>query len=134
MLNADYSIATMIAHALIAILFIGAGIINAFSRVRSRQHIEHFSELGLPFPRLVLLTGYTLQFGGGLMVLSGWYAAVGALMLIVFTITAMLAYHHFWIMSEVARRNTARLFFLNNCAVLGGLVLIAEPAVTWFGF
>lgn len=133
MLNADYSIATMIAHALIAVLFIGAGIINAFSKVRSRQHVEHFFELGLPFPRLVLLTGYALQFGGGLMVLTGWHADIGALLLIVFTVTAMLAYHHFWTMSELGRRNTARLFFLNNCAVLGGLVLIAEPVLARLG-
>jgi uncharacterized membrane protein YphA (DoxX/SURF4 family) len=133
MFHADHSIATLVAHALIAVLFIGAGVINAFSKTRTRQHVEHFAALGLPLPRLVLFAGYALQFAGGLMVLVDWHADVGALMLIVFTATAMLTYHHFWTMKDTVRCNTARLFFLNNCAVLGGLILIAEPALLRLG-
>lgn len=133
MLHADHSLIAVTAHLLVAVLFIGAGVINAFSPTRTRQHIEHFAALGLPAPWLVLFVGYALQFGGGLMVLFDWHADIGALMLIVFTITAMLTYHHFWTMQDPARRNTARLFFLNNCAVLGGLILIAEPALLRLG-
>jgi putative oxidoreductase len=133
MFHVDHSIVTLAAHALVAVLFIGAGVINAFSETRTRLHAEHFAALGLPAPWLVLFVGYALQFSGGSMVLFDWHADVGALMLIVFTVAAMLAYHNFWTMKDSARRNTARLFFLNNCAVLGGLVLIAEPALPRVG-
>lgn len=129
MFHADHSFVEIVAHILVAVLFIGAGAVNASSKVRSRQHAEHFASLGLPLPWVVLCSGYLLQFTGGTMVLIDWYADIGALMLIVFTIVAMLAYHHFWRMEEIVRRNTARLFFLNNCGVLGGLLLIAEPAL-----
>lgn len=129
MFHADHSLIEMAAHGLVAVLFIGAGAVNASSRQRSRQHAEHFAALGLPAPWLVLCAGYALQFTGGAMVLADWHADRGALLLIVFTITAMLAYHHFWRMEEPVRRNTARLFFLNNCGVLGGLALIAEPSL-----
>ena len=129
MFYAEHSAVEAVAHGLVATLFIGAGIVNAFSRLRTRQHADHFASLGVPFPRLVLLTAYFLQFCGGFMVLLDWHAAIGAMMLIVFTVAAMLTYHHFWRMKEPARRNNARLFFLNNCGVLGGLLLIAEPAL-----
>lgn len=128
MFHASHSIVEMIAYGLIAFLFIGAGVLNASSKKRSRQHAEHFAGLGVPFPWLVLCTGYALQFCGGLMVLIDWHADIGALMLIVFTVAAMIFFHHFWRMEESMRRINARLFFLNNCGVLGGLMLIAAPA------
>jgi len=103
MFHADHSGAAVAAHILIAVLLIGAGAVNASSKVRSRQHGEHFAGLGVPFPWLALM---------------------------VFTVAAMLACHHFWRIAEPVRRNTARLFFLNNCDVPGGLALIAEPALT----
>ena len=133
MFHAGHSAIEVIAHGLVALLFIGAGAFNLLSEARSRQHAEHFASLGLPFPWLILGTGYAMQFSGGLMVLFDWHADIGALILIVFTIAAMFAYHHFWRISEPMRRNTARLFFLNNCGVLGGLLLIAEPALSAIG-
>jgi uncharacterized membrane protein YphA (DoxX/SURF4 family) len=129
MFHDGHSAAEIAAHGLIALLFLGAGLVNATSRARSAQHVAHFAAQGLPFPQGVLLTGYALQFIGGAMVLVDWHAETGALLLIVFTVTAMLAYHHFWRIDDPVRRNTARLFFLNNCGVLGGLLLIAEPAL-----
>lgn len=133
MFHADHSIVEIISHGLVAVLFIGAGAVNAFSKQRSLQHVAHFASLGLPLPWIVLCTGYALQFSGGLMVLADWHADIGALFLIAFTIVAMLAYHHFWRIEEPLRYNTARLFFLNNCGVLGGLLLIAEPALLNIG-
>lgn len=129
MFHADHSIVEVIAYGLVACLFIGAGLLNASSKKRSRLHAEHFAALGLPFPWLVLFIGYALQFSGGLMVLIDWHAEIGALMLIVFTLAAMIFFHHFWRMEESMRRINARLFFLNNCGVLGGLLLIAAPAL-----
>ena len=107
MYHSDHSTVEVIAYGLVAFLFIGAGAFNALSKARSRQHAEHFASLGLPYPWLVLCTGYAMQFGGGLMVLFDWHADIGALILIVFTVAAMLAYHHFWRISEPMRRNNA---------------------------
>jgi uncharacterized membrane protein YphA (DoxX/SURF4 family) len=130
MFHADHSAIVVVAYGLVACLFIGAGLANATSRVRTDQHVAQFAALGLPFPRLILYCGYAMQFVGGFLVLIDWHADAGAIILIVFTIAAMLAFHHYWRMSDPARRNTARLFFLNNCGVLGGLALIAEPALS----
>ena len=133
MFHAEHSLVQIIAHMLVAYLFICAGAVNASSKLRSRQHAEHFAALGYPLPWLVLITGYGVQFTGGAMVLADWHADIGAIALMVFTIVAMLSYHHYWRFSEPARRNTARLFFINNCGVLGGLLLIAEPALVRIG-
>lgn len=133
MFHVEHSLVQIIAHMLIAYLFICAGAVNAASRARSRQHAEHFASLGYPLPWLVLITGYCFQFIGGMMVLADWHADIGAIGLMVFTIVAMFSYHHYWRFSDPVRRNTARLFFINNCGVLGGLLLVAEPAFMRIG-
>lgn len=133
MFHDDHSIVEIVAYALVAVLFVGAGVINASSKMRIRQHVEHFAAQGIPYPCLVLFSGFAMQFYGGFTVLFDWHADIGALILIVFTVAAMVSYHHFWTMQDPARRNPARLFFLNNCAVLGGLLLIAEPALARLG-
>jgi hypothetical protein len=82
MFHADHSAAAVTAHILVAVLSIGAGAVDAASRVRSRQHGEHFAGLGVPFPWLAPFTGHGLQSRAGAMVLIDWPADKGAPILI----------------------------------------------------
>ena len=129
MFHADHSAIAVAAHLLVAFLFIWTGIYNASSVERTRQRTEVFAKLGLPFPRLILWTGYVLQWTGGVMVLIDWHAGIGAVLLIAFTLAAEITFHNYWAMTDPLRRAYHRLLFLNNCGVLGGLLLIAEPAL-----
>jgi uncharacterized membrane protein YphA (DoxX/SURF4 family) len=46
------------------------------------------------------------------------------MLLITFTITATAIFHRFWQVTDPVRRNLGRLFFLNNTAITGGLLLL----------
>ena len=59
--------------------------------------------LGLPFPWIALAATLVVQIGGGLMVLVGWQARLGALLLAAFTIVATLLAHDFWSLSGLER-------------------------------
>jgi putative oxidoreductase len=66
----------------------------------------------------------TVQLGGGLSLLLGIEARVGALLLLLFLIPVTLMYHPFW------KRLGAELVaeadhFLSNLAIIGGLLVIA---------
>ncbi|MGE3247536.1 MAG: DoxX family protein [Beijerinckiaceae bacterium] len=112
----------IVAQIMIAILYIGTGIINA--GWRQANIIPRMGQLGTPMPRLSLYIGFAMQFVGGFMILFDWHARIGAALLIVFTLLAAAIFHRFWEMNDPYRYDTHRQFLFNNTAVIGGLLFI----------
>lgn len=110
-------------RALILGFFIVTGLCN-LTPYQIRGHIERMAEFGTPFASAAFWTGIVMQFTACVLILAGWHAAVGYCMLIVFTVTASAIFHRFWEMKDPMRSNFARLFFLQNCALVGGLLLL----------
>ena len=105
--------------------FVVAGLCNLVP-ARVKDHIERMRAFGTPCPALVHWSGIAIQFTGCALILSGWHADIGVLLLIVFTIAATAIFHRFWNMQEPARRNVSRVMFLNNIGVLAGLLLLLQ--------
>jgi putative oxidoreductase len=78
---------------------------------------------GLPFSEFLLIGTIAFEIGGGLMVLLGWHARFGALLLAVFTIAATLVFHNFWAV-DAAQFSGQLSQFMKNLAILGGLFYI----------
>lgn len=116
----------MIAQIMIAILFIGTGVINA--GWRQSNIIPRMGQLGVPFPKLSLHIGFVMQFIGGFMLLFDWHARYGAMLLIFFTLLAAVIFHRFWQMQDPYRYDTHRQFLFNNTAVIGGLLFVISRA------
>ena len=107
---------------LIAVLFLGTGLINATTKVQ--QHVDRMAAMNIPAPRLVLWIGFAMQFVGGIMVLVDIWTATGAVILIVFTIVASAIFHRYWLVDDPLRRHFHVSFLFSNCAVVGGLLLL----------
>lgn len=105
--------------------FVVAGLCN-LAPARVKDHIERMGASGTPFPALAHWSGIAIQFTGCALIVGGWHAEVGVLLLIVFTIAATAIFHRFWNMHEPARRNVSRVMFLNNIGVLAGLLLLLQ--------
>lgn len=116
----------IVAQIMIAILFIGTGIINA--GWRQGNIIPRMGLLGVPLPKLSLYIGFVMQFAGGFMILFDWHARYGAMLLIFFTLLAAVIFHRFWQMNDPYRYDTHRQFLFNNTAVIGGLLFIIARA------
>jgi putative oxidoreductase len=108
---------------LIVVFFLVAGVSN-LTRARIRDHIERMRANGMPAAAPAFWFGITLQFSACALLLTGWHADIGALFLIVFTLAATAIFHRFWELADAQRRNLGRLFFLNNLAITGGLLLL----------
>ena len=121
-MHADHSVLEIIAHAMIAFLFLFRGI-TAIPRFD--DHLGRFQKLGVPFPRLVLTGGFVTMLVGGVMVLIDYHTAYAAAALIVFTAMANFLYHYFWAMDDPRQRQTHTWIFCNNVAVMGGLLMVA---------
>jgi putative oxidoreductase len=81
------------------------------------------AKAGMPMPDLLLAGAIACEIGGGLMVLLGWHACWGALLLIIFTVPATLMFHNFWAVDAAEYQNQFN-HFMKNVAMLGGLVYI----------
>lgn len=78
---------------------------------------------GMPFPELLLVGAIVFEIGGGLMVLLGWNARWGALLLAALTIPATLVFHDFWAV-DASQYQDQFNHFMKNLAILGGLAYI----------
>jgi putative oxidoreductase len=76
-----------------------------------------------PAPKLLTAAGIAMQIGFGALMASGFYPAVAAAGLLVFTIAATLMAHSFWTYPE-AERGMQINAFLGNAIMAGGLLAL----------
>lgn len=112
----------ILAHIMIAFLFLhrGLGAIGRFDHHRAR-----LSARSIPLPGLALALGLGMMLVGGASVAFGIFTAIGAGLLIVFTVAATVLYHDFWTVRDPEGRRRQATSFSYNIAVVGGLLLIA---------
>ena len=107
---------------LLAFLFLGTGLVNVTAKFR--QHLERMVAIGVPCAKPVLIAGFAMQFEGGLLVALDWQRAIGATILIVFTVLATAIFHQFWRVEDPLRRHLHLSFIFSNCGIVGGLLLL----------
>ena len=105
---------------LITAIFLNSGYekITGFAAVSAMM-----AKMGMPMADLLLAGAIVCEIGGGLMVLLGWNACWGALLLIVFTVPATLMFHNFWAVDAAQYQNQFN-HFMKNLAIVGGLLCI----------
>jgi putative oxidoreductase len=87
------------------------------------QTAQYMQAQGMPLVPLFLVGAIVLELAGGLSVLLGFHARLGAALLILFLIPATLIFHNFWAL-QGPEQQLQMIMFLKNVAILGGLLLI----------
>jgi uncharacterized membrane protein YphA (DoxX/SURF4 family) len=106
----------------IAAAFLATGIRNAFWKFG--QHLDRMVATGVPQAKAVLATGFLLQFAGASLVALDYRRALGACLLIAFTVLASAIFHRWWLAPDPLVRHLLVSALLVNCAVVGGLLLV----------
>ena len=75
------------------------------------------------YPNILLGTIIFLLFLGSILVLIGYYARVGAFLLLVYWLTFTVIVYSFWNDPPLVQRLNA-LYFMRNIALSGGLLLL----------
>ena len=110
-------IVTIGGRALVAILFVLAGLAKILN---PRPFLEHMTHFGVP--TFFLPAVIALELGAGLALLIGWRIRDAAGALAVFCVmTAAIFHYQLWI-------NTERTLFLKDLAIAGGLFVMAANA------
>lgn len=110
----------LLGRILIALIFLKSGVekIIGFSAVAGFMAAK-----GMPAAEFLLVGSIVFEIAGGLMVLVGWYARWGALLLIAFIVPATLIFHNFWAVEAAQYVNQVN-HFMKNLSMLGALVFI----------
>jgi putative oxidoreductase len=114
-----------VARVLFAALFVMAGLRHLFP---SAQEVGYARSQGVPLADVAVRIAGVLALVGGLSVLLGVYARVGALLLVAFLVPVTLMLHRFWGLPDKTMAAMQQTQFTKNVALLGGALLIA-----WFG-
>ncbi len=87
-------------------LFQGGGAIQRFD-----FHVGRLRTYNIPGAGFILCIGFAMMFTGGAMVVFNIFSAVGAMLLLVFTVTATILFQNFWSIDEPKRRREKRTSF-----------------------
>jgi putative oxidoreductase len=79
----------------------------------------------VPAARPVLTAGLALQFVGAALLALDLWRALDAALLIVFTVAASAIFHRWWLIADPLLSHLHFSNLLVNCAVVGGLLLVA---------
>jgi putative oxidoreductase len=85
--------------------------------------VNMIADKGVPAPDALLSVAVALEILGGVSVLIGLYARVGALALLVFLVPVTLIMHNFWAY-EGDQWMGQMINFMKNVSITGGVVLV----------
>ncbi len=73
-----------------------------------------------------LFVGFVIQFVSATLILIDFYAGIGAIMLIIFTVTSQLLFQRYWELEDRGARLNLRLAFWANVCIVGGLFVLVQ--------
>jgi uncharacterized membrane protein YphA (DoxX/SURF4 family) len=120
-------VVVLVGRILYAAIFVSSGI-NHFRNVHTMS--QYTSSKGLPAARLGVLASGVVILVGGLMVLLGVWADVGALLLTAFLLVSAVLMHDFWRQSDPMAKMSERVNFFKNVSLAGASLI----AFVFFGY
>lgn len=84
---------------------------------------DYMAAEGVPLPRLMLAGAIAFLLAGSISIITGYFARIGAGLLLVFLILATYFFHDFW-MFEGEARQQQMIQFLKNVSLMGAMVFL----------
>ena len=110
----------LLGRILFAFIFIKSGL-GHFSEGPIQAAAAH----GVPFPHILVPISGVLALAGGLSILLGLKARVGAWLIAMFLIPVTFMMHDFWNVADPQAAMMQQINFTKNLALLGGAFIIA---------
>jgi putative oxidoreductase len=107
-------------RVLMSVIFLLSGVMKLMNW---QQTADMMAAKDMPFVPVLLAAAAAVEILGGLSLLLGAGARIGALVLFVFLIPTTLVFHNFWAHSGAEQMNQMQ-HFLKNLTIMGGLLMI----------
>jgi putative oxidoreductase len=86
--------------------------------------IGYATNQGVPFAVILVPLSGLMILAGGLSVLLGYRAKMGALLIMLFLVPVTLVMHAFWAVTDPMAAQIQQIMFLKNISMLGGALII----------
>jgi putative oxidoreductase len=112
---------TFLGRVLFALIFLMSGPRHFMS-----QTIAYAASQGVPMASIAVPFSGLLAFVGGLLILLGYRARIGAWLIALFLVGVTPMMHNFWAVSDPMARQMQMIMFMKNVAMLGGALMISQ--------
>src|ERR1700740_951966 len=110
-----------------ALIFLMAGA-NHFSK----QTIGFAASQGVPLASIAVPLSGVLAIAGGLSILLGYRAKLGAWLIALFLVPVSLIMHKFWTVTDPMMAQVQMILFMKNVSMLGGALLVSQSGADPF--
>jgi putative oxidoreductase len=114
-------IALLASRVLISQIFLISGVMKVMDPSGTMAQMEGRGMFWVP---LFFAAATAVELAGGLSLLLGFKARLGALLLFLFLIPVTLTFHNWWTYSDPKEQHVNFLFFIHNLTLMGGLLLV----------
>ena len=91
----------------------------------SKQTIAYAASQGVPLASVAVPLSGVIAMAGGLSILLGYRAKLGAWLIVLFLI-AVTPMHNFWAVHDPMMAQLQMIMFMKNISMLGGALLISQ--------
>jgi putative oxidoreductase len=119
--EAVVDILVLIGRILFAFLFLGSA---ANHLTKTKAMAAYTASRGIPFPVPATVGSAILLLAGGLSVLLGIWADLGALLLAAFLVSTAVFMHAFWKETDAGTRQMEMTSFLKDLALAGASLML----------
>jgi putative oxidoreductase len=92
----------------------------------SKQSIAYAASQGVPLASVLVPLSGVLALAGGLSILLGYRAKIGAWLIALFLVPVTLMMHKFWAVHDPMMAQMHLVMFMKNVSMLGGAFLISH--------
>ena len=92
----------------------------------SSQTIGYAATQGVPWASLAVPFSGVIALAGGLSILLGYRARIGAWLIVLFLAAVTPMLHRFWAVSDPMMQQMQFVMFMKNVSMLGGALLITQ--------
>ena len=117
----------LIGRILFALVFVASGM-GHLSKVDAMAGYAGFKKV--PAAKLSVLLSGVLLIAGGLSIILGVYADLGAIVIAVLLVLMALKMHDFWAQSDAQAKQTEMTNFMKNISMAGGALIMFAIAAT----
>ena len=117
----------LIGRVLFAFIFVTSGL-NHLAKVDAMAGYAKFKKV--PAAKFSVLVSGALMALGGISIILGVYADLGALVIAILLIVMALKMHDFWTQTDAQAKQTEMISFFKNISMAGGALIIFAIAAT----
>ena len=119
--SASTNALVLLGRLLYAVIFLMAAPNNF-----SKQAIAYAASQGAPLASIGVPLMGVISLVGGLSIVLGYRAKIGAWLIVVFLLVVTPIMHKFWGLTDPMMAQVQMIMFLKNLSMLGGALLIAQ--------